>query len=231
MTDEELLVKYQKYKMRRRKIVLLVCLLFFITFSVSFFFTKIYKPKENVNDTTVTRTTIPKLLLTVNELEIFEGETLSYMDYVSEASDEIDGDLIDKVKFVEIDTSKAGKYIIEYSIVNSSKIENKAMLRVIVNEKPKEESKEEPKKNDSETKPTIENKPSTNNNSSSTTKPEEPSKPSTPVSEFFLFTDGFTILNVTDACATVLKKSGRAGICVPLQDENGIYLGMRLDFY
>lgn len=227
MSDEELLIKYQKYKIKRRKILLLILLLFLILFSVFFFSTNINKPKEKLKDATVNQVTIPKLLLTVSEIEIYEGEKISYIDYIAEASDKIDGNLIDKVKFIEIDTSNSGEYVIEYSIVNSSKIQNKAMLKVIVKEKPKKETNE----NDAEAPPITENKPSTNTNSSSITIPKEPSKPNPPASEFFLFTDGFTILNVTEACASVLKKSGRAGICVPLQDENGIYLGMRLDFY
>lgn len=35
--------------------------------------------------------------------------------------------------------------------------------------------------------------------------------------------------NVSEACATELKKTNRTGICSPIQDENGIYLGMKLE--
>jgi len=35
--------------------------------------------------------------------------------------------------------------------------------------------------------------------------------------------------NVSEACATELKKTNKTGICSPIQDENGIYLGMKLE--
>ena len=69
-----------------------------------------------------------------------------------------------------------------------------------------------------------------------TTKPEPPSNdpvediPSTKkIIKYFLFKDGYTMQNVSEACATELKKTNRTGICSPIQDEDGIYLGMKLE--
>ena len=58
-------------------------------------------------------------------------------------------------------------------------------------------------------------------------KPEK-AKPS---NKDFLFTDGYTMDNVTDAARNYLKSSGYAGECIPLQDNEGIYIGMRVIFY
>lgn len=45
-----------------------------------------------------------------------------------------------------------------------------------------------------------------------------------------MFSDGYTMENVTEACGSVLRSSGRSGMCSPIQDNDGIYLGMRLDY-
>lgn len=52
-----------------------------------------------------------------------------------------------------------------------------------------------------------------------------------PANKDFLFTDGYTMDNVTQAAQNYLKSSGRAGECIPIQDNEGIYLGMRVIFY
>lgn len=46
----------------------------------------------------------------------------------------------------------------------------------------------------------------------------------------FLFVDGYTMENVTDAATNYLNESGRAGSCFPLQNSEGIYIGMRVVF-
>ena len=46
----------------------------------------------------------------------------------------------------------------------------------------------------------------------------------------FLFKDGYTMENVTDVAYAYLKASGKAGSCIPLKNEEGIYIGMRVVF-
>lgn len=46
----------------------------------------------------------------------------------------------------------------------------------------------------------------------------------------FLFKDGYTMDNVSDAAYAYLKASGKPGSCVPLKDSEGIYIGMRVVF-
>lgn len=52
-----------------------------------------------------------------------------------------------------------------------------------------------------------------------------------PANKDFLFTDGYTMENVTQAAQDYLKSSGYAGECIPIKDDEGIYLGMRVTFY
>jgi len=70
-------------------------------------------------------------------------------------------------------------------------------------------------------------KPST---TTSSTKKEVEQK-TKPANKDFLFTDGYTMDNVTQVAQDYLKSSGYAGECIPLQDDEGIYLGMRVIFY
>lgn len=61
---------------------------------------------------------------------------------------------------------------------------------------------------------------------------KEDDKPKTkPSNKDFLFTDGYTMENVTSAAHEYLKSSGYAGECIPLKDNEGIYIGMRVIFY
>lgn len=46
----------------------------------------------------------------------------------------------------------------------------------------------------------------------------------------FLFKDGYTMDNVTDAAYKYLKESGQPGRCIPLKDSEGVYYGMRVEF-
>ena len=56
-----------------------------------------------------------------------------------------------------------------------------------------------------------------------------PNKPSYQTKDY-LFSDGYDMNTAPAACQADLLNSGRSGSCIPIQDENGIYLGMRLTF-
>ncbi len=69
-------------------------------------------------------------------------------------------------------------------------------------------------------------------NNSSEKKEEKPQQVSSkPNNKDFLFTDGYTMENVTQAAQEYLSSSGYAGECTPIKDNEGIYLGMRVTFY
>ena len=82
-------------------------------------------------------------------------------------------------------------------------------------EKTKQETKEESKKD-------IQTNLNKDNNKNTKEKP---------ANKDFLFTDGYTMENVTQIAQDYLKSSGYAGECIPIKDEEGIYLGMRVTFY
>ena len=52
-----------------------------------------------------------------------------------------------------------------------------------------------------------------------------------PTNKDFLFTDGYTMENVSQVAQDYLKASGYSGECIPLKDNEGIYYGMRVIFH
>lgn len=63
------------------------------------------------------------------------------------------------------------------------------------------------------------------------TKQESNTSKSKPSNKDFLFTDGYNMDNVSQAAQDYLKSSGHAGECIPLKDNEGVYVGMRVIFY
>ena len=99
--------------------------------------------------------------------------------------------------------------------------ESSATLKVIVKEK--EKPKEKPKEEVVEQP--VQQAPQQGQQQT------PPPQPAPPVTKYFMFTDGYTMDNVTSACQNELVASGRAGVCTPIQDASGVYTGMRLDLY
>lgn len=127
--------------------------------------------------------------------------------------------------------------IIKEEITENQEIENvTSNLSNTISEKKDEENVEKQEETITETKP-VDEKPKEvvqtskpNTTTSSTKKEVEQTKPK-PSNRDFLFTDGYTMDNVTDAARDYLKSSGYAGECIPLKDNEGIYIGMRVIFY
>ena len=81
-------------------------------------------------------------------------------------------------------------------------------------------------------KPKIEKESNKENNSNNKQEEQKTEKTtSKPSNKDFLFTDGYTMENVTQAAQDYLTSSGYAGECTPIQDSEGVYLGMRVTFY
>ena len=90
---------------------------------------------------------------------------------------------------------------------------------------------QEPKQENENKKENTENKPQSDVTSKvSETKKEETPKQK-PSNKDFLFTDGYNMENVSQAAQDYLKSSGCAGECIPLKDDEGIYIGMRVVFH
>lgn len=77
-------------------------------------------------------------------------------------------------------------------------------------------------------KTTTTKKASTKSSSSTKTTAK---KTTSYTSKDFLFEDGYTMSNVSEAATDYLRKSGKSGECVPLKDKDGIYIGMRVIIY
>lgn len=83
-----------------------------------------------------------------------------------------------------------------------------------------------------EGKPKEETKRNSNKNTTSKTNIKKEEHTSTrPQNRDFLFADGYTMENVTQAAQEYLKSNGYAGECIPLRDNEGVYLGMRVIFH
>lgn len=246
MTDEQLLIRYRKYKKKRN--IIIISLILIVIISIFIFLTisntssnDEEKPKEITNIPEVKDEIAPVIKLSTNSIEIIEGGDVDYLKYIESVIDDKDGDLLENIIYEEIDTSVIGEQKIIYTVSDSSG--NTSQEIIIVNVLKKEEPVETPKENTSsnkvETPKKEESKPSNNNNTSNTTPTPQPETPSNneiqnnisneKIVKYFLFKDGYTMLNVSEVCAAELKKTNRTGICSPIQDENGIYLGMKLE--
>lgn len=249
MSDEELLLKYRKYKKKRFIIIGGITFLLILIFSVILYFhfnnTSSTEPKVNSKEDVVIKDEdAPIIKLKIKEIEIMKGDDINYKDYIESVEDKIDGNLIEEVQYEMIDTSIVGEHSIIYSVSDKAGNTSQAILKVIIKETEEQvdtnnsktgstKNKSNSIKNDSDNK-NSESKPSQKEEQNSQTpKQEETTKNDNNTSEkivkYFLFSDGYTMLNVSDACATELKKINRTGMCSPIQDENGIYLGMKLE--
>lgn len=249
MSDEELLLKYRKYKKKRFIIISGITFLLILILSVILYFhfnnASSTEPKVNSKEDVVIKDEdAPIIKLKIKEIEIMKGDDINYKDYIESVEDKIDGNLIEEVRYEMIDTSIVGEHSIIYSVSDKAGNTSQAILKVIINETEEQVDTNNSKTSSTENKSNSIKKDSDNKNSESkpsqkeeqnsqTPKQEETTKNDNNTSEkivkYFLFSDGYTMLNVSDACATELKKINRTGMCSPIQDENGIYLGMKLE--
>lgn len=222
MSDEELLDKYKSYKKKRNVIMIIISLLLALSLLIVSNFPK---RDKNILETPETRqeevkkdeiSPVLELEKYIDEIEV--NDEIDYKNYIKVASDDVDGDITDKVEFNKIDTSQIGTYDIVYYVFDSSNNMTQKTLQMTIIQKQEEIVEETPiKKEEQSTKPT---KPSIDN-----PKPEVKE----PTIKYFMFKDGYTMGNVVEVCAEELKKSNRSGRCLPITDEKGIYLGMKLE--
>lgn len=234
MNDEQLLEKYKNY-IKKRNIVIIASLLFLFFLSLCFMYS-ISKKKETPNNQSTNEPKVeqkqdiiddkpPILELTTDKITIEVDDVINYKKFIKEANDDIDGDLVDKVQYSNIDTSKTGEYEVLYFVFDSSNNMVKKILNVLITEHPKEITEENEVESNGNN--STSNKP---NSTPNNTKKESNNKnPSTPQIKYFLFTDGYTMSNVVETCATELKKYNGSGMCSPITDDKGIYQGMKLE--
>ena len=127
--------------------------------------------------------------------------------------------------------------IIKEEITENQEIENvTSNLSNTISEKKDEENVEKQEETLTETKPVVEkpkevvetSKPNTTTSSSKKEVEQNKTKPS---NKDFLFVDGYNMDNVTQAAQDYLKSYSYGGECIPIKDNEGVYLGMRVVFY
>lgn len=233
-SEKKLLERYRADKKKRRKKIVQLLLCLFVVFVLGFAgyqgyqrylgTVKIEEEKKAKIDKVK-----PVLELTHEKVEIVQGEAFDYKKFIRSATDKKDGDLTEKVTYTEIDTSVVGEAIVTYSVKDKAGNEATAKLKVVVKEK------EENKDTSKQEAPIQQEQPAVQNETPAVSEPVPAPAPSKPVQQpetrYFMFRDGYTMENVSSACSNALMSSGRAGACVPMQDESGIYIGMRLDLY
>lgn len=177
------------------------------------------------------------------------GEMKGINNYYS-VSDNYDASKDIKVKVKNIDKlnkNKTGTYKLVIKAWDTSGNTASKKLTVIIKDTKKEQEEkqkeeEEEKQREAErqqqqqqstqqsqapstnTNNNVSNSPATSNSSAQTQQPSS----STPVTRDYLFSQGYDMSSAPSACQSALMASGRSGSCTPLQDSNGIYLGMRL---
>lgn len=183
-----------------------------------------------------------------NSLTFEVGEMKGINNYYS-VSDNYDASKDIKVKVKNIDKlnkNKTGTYKLVIKAWDTSGNTASKKLTVIIKDTKKEQeekkkAEEEEKQREAErqqqqqqsqqtqapstnTNNNVSNSPATSNSSAQTQQPSS----STPVTRDYLFSQGYDMSSAPSACQSALMASGRSGSCTPLQDSNGIYLGMRL---
>lgn len=195
----------------------------------------------------------PVIKIKDDSLTFEVGEMKGINNYYS-VSDNYDASKDIKVKvknFDKLNKNKTGTYKLVIKAWDTSGNTASKKLTVIIKDTKKEQEEkqkeEERKKEEEETQREAERQqqqqqsqqtqaPSTNTNNSVSNSPatsnssaqtQQPSS-STPVTRDYLFSQGYDMSSAPSACQSALMASGRSGSCTPLQDSNGIYLGMRL---
>lgn len=235
--EQEILKLYRADKKRKRnKLFIIIAILLLLSVGGYWLYQYVQSispsPNEKVEQKeTITDVLSPTIELTESNIEIDEGDMIDYERFIKKVWDDNDGDLSKEVIHNRIDTKKAGEYVVRYTVQDKAGNKSTATLKVIVKEKKKEETKDESKDEivEQPVQQPVQQVPQQEQQQPSQPQPQP--APAPPVTKYFMFTDGYTMENVTSACQSELVASGRSGVCSPIQDENGIYTGMRLDLY
>lgn len=119
---------------------------------------------------------------------------------------------------IENNTNKENTVSVENSIVN-----NNIQIQDKVEEIEKEKTNTVINKENTEQKVQV--------NTNATLSNENKKTKEKPANKDFLFTDGYTMDNVTQNAQDYLKSYNFSGECVPIKDNDGVFLGMRVIFY
>lgn len=122
---------------KKSAIIILVSFIIVLNILVGLF--QKYVAKSETQNNTVEEQNIvdneaPTLVLKENKFVIYQGVEFNYDAFIVSATDNIDGDLKDKVQYNEVDLSKIGTYKIEYSVEDNAGNKTTEILDLIVKE-------------------------------------------------------------------------------------------------
>lgn len=123
-----------------KKVAIIILISFAVVSSlISSFLRHSYEIKVSNNSNKVDQLSEDKeppiLELKYDKLILYLGDEVDYEAFILEAYDDKDGNLISKVNYKEIDTSKLGLQEIEYSLKDSSGNETKKHIQVTILDK------------------------------------------------------------------------------------------------
>lgn len=78
----------------------------------------------------------PILILSQDKLISYKGDKINYLSFVESATDNLEGDLKDKVTYQEIDINKIGDYEVVYEVQDKASNITKVSLHITIREKP-----------------------------------------------------------------------------------------------
>ena len=78
----------------------------------------------------------PILILTQDKLVMYQGDEINYKSFIKEASDNLEGNLIERVKYNELDVNKIGEFVVSYEVSDKALNTTKIDIQVIIKEKP-----------------------------------------------------------------------------------------------
>lgn len=122
---------------KKSAIIILVSFIIVLNILVGLF--QKYVAKSETQNNTVGEQNIvdneaPILVLKENKFVIYQGVEFNYDAFIVSATDNIDGDLKDKVQHDEVDLSNVGTYKIEYSVEDNAGNKTTEILDLIVKE-------------------------------------------------------------------------------------------------
>ncbi|WP_405317000.1 immunoglobulin-like domain-containing protein [Faecalibacillus faecis] len=150
----------------------------------------------------------PVIILKETSITVDNGSKLNLKDYIESATDNVDGDLKEKVKYNSIDTNTAGNYTVDYEVDDNAGNHGTCSMSVLVKEKPVQQPAPA---TSSQSQNTSDNKNSSSANSSSNSSQSSASKPKGNASAYNKFFEGYSIDSYNAACdyADGLKNSGK----------------------
>lgn len=155
---------------------------------------------------------ISKIYQDIIEQNNYNDNQINYQnEIIQEENNETQKNIIENIpKIVETQPQE--------NIVETENQETKKMQQVTseTSKVNKESNIDTPKSNSTPTNKPIEKQETVNKK---------------PANKEFLFTEGYTMENVSQVAQDYLKASGCPGECVPIKDSDGVYLGMKVIFY